>query len=72
MAQSVSTSFKEMTALARDPVCGMLVEPERAVELDWGGGTLYFCAVGCRDQFERERRDDSDTLPGYIGGGARR
>ena len=47
--------FKEIAALERDPVCGMLVEPERAVKLEREGETLYFCAAGCREQFEREQ-----------------
>jgi putative ABC transport system ATP-binding protein len=64
--------FKEIAALERDPVCGMLVEPERAVRLEREGETFYFCAVGCRDQFQREHSDCSDTLSGYIGEGARR
>jgi putative ABC transport system ATP-binding protein len=64
--------FKEIAALARDPVCGMLVEPERAVTLERQGETFYFCAAGCRDQFEREQAPRPDTLVGYIGQGARR
>jgi putative ABC transport system ATP-binding protein len=63
--------FKEMAALARDPVCGMRVEPERAVRLEWEGETVYFCAAGCRDQFEHERSSPPDTLVGYTGQGAR-
>lgn len=63
--------FKEMAALARDPVCGMLVEPERAVTLEWEGDTFYFCAAGCREQFESDSRA-RDTLEGYMGKGARR
>jgi putative ABC transport system ATP-binding protein len=62
--------FKEIAALARDPVCGMLVEPERAVSLESEGETFYFCADGCREQFEREQASASDTLVGYIGQGA--
>jgi putative ABC transport system ATP-binding protein len=64
--------FKEIAALARDPVCGMLVEPERAVTLEREGETFYFCATGCRDQFERGQAPQPDTLVGYIGQGARR
>jgi Cu+-exporting ATPase len=62
--------FKEVAALARDPVCGMLVEPERAVRLEWEGETFYFCADGCRDQFERESASARDTLRGYSQQGA--
>jgi YHS domain-containing protein len=64
--------FKEIAALERDPVCGMLVEPERAVRLEWEGEKFYFCAAGCRDQFKRERAATSDTLTGYMVEGARR
>jgi putative ABC transport system ATP-binding protein len=64
--------FMEVAALERDPVCGMLVEPERAVRLAWEGQTLYFCAAGCRDQFRRERTKAPDTLGGYIDEGPRR
>ena len=48
--------FKTLDALVRDPVCGMLLEPAQAVAtLRRAGQTYYFCAVGCRDQFQRER-----------------
>jgi hypothetical protein len=50
----------------------MLVEPERAVTLEWESETFYFCAAGCRDQFERGQAYASDTLRGYSGKGARR
>jgi putative ABC transport system ATP-binding protein len=46
--------FKTLAALVRDPVCGMLVEPERAVRLERGEETLFFCAAGCRDEYQRE------------------
>jgi putative ABC transport system ATP-binding protein len=58
--------FKELAALATDPVCGMRVEPAQALALEWEGETLYFCAAGCRDQFEREHAGPSDTLAGYM------
>ena len=47
--------FKELKGLKRDPVCGMLVEPERAVTLEQAAETLFFCAAGCRDEYTRER-----------------
>ena len=44
--------FKEIVTMANDPVCGMAVEREKAILLDWDGGqTFYFCAKGCRDEF---------------------
>jgi putative ABC transport system ATP-binding protein len=57
--------LKALAALARDPVCGMLVVPERAVRLEHAGKTLFFCAAGCREQYEREHQDQS-IPPGGI------
>jgi putative ABC transport system ATP-binding protein len=63
--------FKELTGLVTDPVCGMRLEPDKAITLEWQGQTLYFCATGCREQFECEHLDDGDTLEGYPAKGAR-
>jgi len=39
-------------ALARDPVCGMSVDPATAdYRCDHDGATYYFCASGCRTKF---------------------
>lgn len=43
--------FKELQAMAADPVCGMSVEQDRAVRETWDGRTWYFCSKGCRDEF---------------------
>lgn len=39
-----------------DPVCGMQVEPETAVTVEYGGRIYYFCESACADTF----RDDPD------------
>jgi len=44
-------TFKEMATMAIDPVCGMPVEREKAVVVEWKGQALSFCARGCRDEF---------------------
>ena len=44
-------AFKEMTAMAVDPVCGMRVEDETAVHALWDEERFSFCARGCRDEF---------------------
>jgi putative ABC transport system ATP-binding protein len=50
--------FKTMQALARDPVCGMLIEPENApATVDREGTTLYFCSRGCRAEFLSASRE---------------
>jgi len=45
--------FKEMVTMATDPVCGMTVEREKAIRSEWGEQVFYFCAQGCRDEFNR-------------------
>jgi YHS domain-containing protein len=37
--------------MARDPVCGTFVIPERAVTIDDGSRQVHFCSTECRDAF---------------------
>jgi YHS domain-containing protein len=37
--------------MARDPVCGTFVVPERAVVLADRRERVYFCSTTCRDQY---------------------
>lgn len=47
--------FKEMVSMSTDPVCGMVVEREKAVATSvFDGVTYYFCSRGCRLEFETE------------------
>lgn len=40
---------------ARDPVCGMEVNPHNAsASFAHGGQTYYFCSADCHDRFARE------------------
>jgi len=42
--------------MARDPVCGTFVVPERAVALSLSSGQrLHFCSTACRDQYQAQR-----------------
>ncbi|MDE0854065.1 MAG: YHS domain-containing protein, partial [Nevskia sp.] len=36
---------------ARDPVCGMTVDPARALSLEHAGTVRYFCSTACRERF---------------------
>lgn len=45
-------TFKDMVTMAVDPVCRMSVEREGAVSLTRDGETWFFCARGCRSEFE--------------------
>ena len=38
-------------ATAKDPVCGMSVDPGKALAFQHEGATWYFCGGGCRDRF---------------------
>ncbi len=42
---------------ATDPVCGMKVDRSKAITLEAGGRTLYFCSEGCRDAYVAQRRE---------------
>lgn len=42
--------FKEMHAMAIDPVCGMAIEHDRAVMQMWNDREWFFCSKGCRDE----------------------
>jgi YHS domain-containing protein len=37
--------------MARDPVCGTFVLPDRAVSLSDGRQRVYFCSTTCRDKY---------------------
>lgn len=44
-----------MADLARDPICGMMVEKgEAAATSQHKGKTYYFCAVGCKKRFDAD------------------
>ena len=37
--------------MARDPVCGTYVVPERALSVSDGRKPVYFCSAACRDKY---------------------
>ena len=43
------------SALAKDPVCGMSVDPATAKhKAEHAGAAYYFCSAGCREKFVAE------------------
>ena len=41
--------------MALDPVCHMDVEPAKAAaQSNYKGQMYYFCAVGCKEKFDRD------------------
>lgn len=49
--------------VARDPVCGMGVEVERAVSLEHMGVTYHFCSRGCSWEFQSEPARYVELVP---------
>lgn len=47
-----AASGKERAGLAKDPVCGMLVDKATALHSERGGRTYYFCSTSCQRIFE--------------------
>ena len=43
--------------LAKDPICGMMVDKATALKVERGGRAYYFCSVGCQRTFESPERE---------------
>lgn len=43
--------------LAKDPVCGMMVDKASALRSERGGRSFYFCSVGCQRTFESPEQE---------------
>jgi YHS domain-containing protein len=41
---------------ARDPICGMAVDPSTAISETINGQTYYFCSESCRKEFIRNQK----------------
>lgn len=49
--------------MAKDPVCGMDVDPNNApAKSQHEGQTCYFCSQGCKEQFEKEPKKFPDKV----------
>ena len=46
---------REVIPMAKDPVCGMEVDPSRAAGTSvYKGETIYFCNLRCKEKFDAE------------------
>lgn len=43
--------FRELAAMATDPVCGMAVEAGEGLHHSYDGRVWHFCSIHCRDEF---------------------
>jgi YHS domain-containing protein len=50
-----------------DPVCGMRVDPSRAIRRDLDGETFYFCSEACLQTFEAARAQATASGTGPPG-----
>jgi len=54
-ASGVSLPIIKGPAKYKDPVCGMMVDPEKAAgKVEHAGQTYYFCSKGCAERFSHE------------------
>ncbi len=45
---------EEVTAMAKDPICGMTVDPAKAAgQSSYKDTTYYFCALSCKETFDK-------------------
>jgi YHS domain-containing protein len=50
-----TASGSEATMAEKDPVCGMMVEPEGAAATsEHEGKTYYFCSADCKEEFDSD------------------
>ncbi|MHB0926472.1 MAG: heavy metal translocating P-type ATPase [Gallionellaceae bacterium] len=43
--------------MAKDPICGMVVEKATSLKSERGGRTYYFCSIGCQRTFESPEQE---------------
>ena len=58
--------------MAKDPICGMAVDPKSAAgKSEYKGQTYYFCSPSCKKTFDKNpekymaNKDDSNTEHGH-------
>ena len=55
----------EVIKLAKDPVCGMMVDEKKApAKSEYKGQTYYFCAKGCKVAFDKDPEKYLAAHPG--------
>jgi P-type Cu+ transporter len=58
----IETTKPQAAATARDPVCGMTIDPTQAFATRAAGSeTLYFCSERCVGQYDREHTSSATT-----------
>lgn len=52
-----AAAAKSAKDLAKDPICGMMVEKAAALKTERGGRTYYFCSPACQRTFESPEQE---------------
>jgi putative ABC transport system ATP-binding protein len=55
--------FRELAAMATDPVCKMHVDPAEAITDEHDGDVLWFCSTYCRDEYAAAPEHFTGPLP---------
>ena len=54
--------------MVKDPVCGMEIDHKTAAgKSDYKGQTYYFCALGCKKDFDKEPQKYVKAESGHSG-----
>jgi Cu+-exporting ATPase len=57
----------EMADTVRDPVCGMMIDPNTAAgKSEYRGRTYYFCSPGCKQTFDAQPEKYADQQTGNV------
>ncbi len=62
--------FRELGAMATDPVCLMAVDTHDTPHVDLDGSTFWFCSTHCRDEFTANPERFRAGTPAHVPGGA--
>jgi putative ABC transport system ATP-binding protein len=61
-------AFRELSAMATDPVCSMAVEQHDKPHLQHAGRTWWFCSAACRDEYRADPERFTNPVAGAAGG----
>ena len=58
-------TFRELAAMATDPICGMAVtaDHDTSIHLQRDGQTWWFCSTNCRDEYDHRTATGTRTAP---------
>jgi Cu+-exporting ATPase len=56
-ASAAAKSIKPSKEMAKDPICGMVVDKATALKTERGGRAYYFCSAGCQRTFESPEQE---------------